>query len=111
MQQMNYFVTHNYPSVFDSKTRCDVLSGVMSFVPALLFRPVGRCGLTSVAAPTTARAYAPELTQVSSFPERLRLPFRVSVDFKSYLWKMQSHSKSLFSHLGTSVFLVGAFPL
>lgn len=83
----------------------------MSYMLVLLFRPVGRCGLTSVAALTTARAYAPELMQVSSFPERLRLLFRVSFNFECYLWKMHSHSKSLFSHFETSVFPVGAFHL
>lgn len=111
MQQMNYFVVHNCPSVSDSKTYCDIPNTVLSYMLVLLLRPVGRCGLTSVAAPTTARAYAPELMQVSSFPERLRLLFRVSFNFEYYLWKMQCHRKSLFSHLETSVFLVGAFHL
>lgn len=111
MQQINYFVVHNCPSVPDSKTYCDMPNAVMSYMLVVLFRLVGHCGLTSVAAPTTARAYAPELMQVSSFPERLRLLFRVSFNFEYYLWKMQSHSKSLFSHLETSVFLIGAFHL
>lgn len=104
-------VVPNCPSVSDSKSYSDVPNTVMSYLLVLLFRPVDHCGLTSVAALTTARAYAPELMQASSFPERLRLLFRVSFNFEYYLWKMQSHSKSLFSHLETSVFPVGAFHL
>lgn len=108
MRQMNNCVVHNCPSVSDRKAYCDMLNAVMSYVLVLLFRPVGRCGLTSVAALTTARAYAPELMQVSSFPGRLLLLFSVSFHFEYYLWKMHTHSKSLFSHLETSVFPVGA---
>lgn len=79
---MNYFGVHDCPSVSDSKTYGDMPNTVLSCLLALLFRPVGRCGLTSVAALTTARAYAPELMQVSSFPGRLRLLFRVSFNFE-----------------------------
>lgn len=71
----------------------------------LCFRPVDHCGLMSAAALTTALAYAPESMQALSFPERLRLLFRVSLKVSSPFYKQ--HGYSAFPHLKASVFSIG----
>ena len=65
---------------------------MLSFM--LLFRPVGHYGPMSVAALTTALAYAQESMRASSSPERLRLHFRVSLKV-SFLFDKHSDKQLL----------------